>query len=151
MTKQNNDQNAVIITHHNGVTTCTLNRPDKLNALNADMVEGLLQAIHEATAKDSQLVVFKGAGRAFCAGFDLSDLADISDADLLLRFVRIETLPKLFIPPACQPWRWFMAGVLALAQILLRLVASVLPAPKAVFACRACSLALCLALGGWQH
>ena len=92
MTKQNTDQNAVIITHHNGVTTCTLNRPDKLNALNADMVEGLLQAMEDAAAKDSQLVVFQGAGRAFCAGFDLSDLADMSDADLLFRFVRIETL-----------------------------------------------------------
>ena len=92
MTKQNTDRNAVIITHHNSVTTCTLNRPDKLNALNADMVEGLLQAMHEATAKDSQLVVFQGAGRAFCAGFDLSDHADMSDADLLFRFVRIETL-----------------------------------------------------------
>ena len=92
MTKHNTEQNAVIIAHHNGVTTCTLNRPDKLNALNADMVEGLLQTMREATAKDSQLVVFQGAGRAFCAGFDLSDLTDMSDADLLLRFVRIETL-----------------------------------------------------------
>jgi enoyl-CoA hydratase len=92
MTKHNTEQNAVFIAHHNGVTTCTLNRPDKLNALNADMVEGLLQTMREATAKDSQLVVFKGAGRAFCAGFDLSDLTDMSDADLLLRFVRIETL-----------------------------------------------------------
>ena len=92
MTKHNTEQNAVIIAHHNGVTTCTLNRPDKLNALNADMVEGLVQTMREATAKDSQLVVFKGAGRAFCAGFDLSDLTDMSDADLLLRFVRIETL-----------------------------------------------------------
>jgi enoyl-CoA hydratase/carnithine racemase len=92
MTKHNTEQNAVIIAHHNGVTTCTLNRPDKLNALNADMVEGLLQTMREATAKDSQLVVFQGAGRAFCAGFDLSDLTDMSDADLLFRFVRIETL-----------------------------------------------------------
>ena len=92
MSKHNTEQNAVIIAHHNGVTTCTLNRPDKLNALNADMVEGLLQTMREATAKDSQLVVFQGAGRAFCAGFDLSDLTDMSDADLLFRFVRIETL-----------------------------------------------------------
>jgi len=92
MTKHNTEQNAVIIAHHNGITTCTLNRPDKLNALNADMVEGLLQTMREATAKDSQLVLFQGAGRSFCAGFDLSDLTDMSDADLLLRFVRIETL-----------------------------------------------------------
>ena len=92
MRNQNADQQAVIITHHNRVTTCTLNRPDKLNALNADLVEGLLQAMENAAAKNSQLVVFRGTGRAFCAGFDLSDLAAMSDADLLYRFVRIETL-----------------------------------------------------------
>ena len=68
MTKQYTDQNAVIITHRNGVTSCTLNRPDKLNALNADMVEGLLQAMKEAAAKDSQLVVFQGLAGRFVPG-----------------------------------------------------------------------------------
>lgn len=92
MHNQNADQEAVIVTHHNRVTTCTLNRPDKLNALNADLVEGLLQTLENANAKNSQLVVFRGTGRAFCAGFDLSDLAAMSDADLPYRFVRIETL-----------------------------------------------------------
>ena len=92
MRNQNADQQAVIVTHHNRVTTCTLNRPDKLNALNAELVEGLLQALENARAKNSQLVVFRGTGRAFCSGFDLSDLAAMTDADLLYRFVRIETL-----------------------------------------------------------
>ena len=87
MRNQDADQQAVIVTHHNRVTTCTLNRPDKLNALNADLVEGLLQALENARTKNSQLVVFRGTGRAFCAGFDLSDLAALSDADLLYRFV----------------------------------------------------------------
>jgi enoyl-CoA hydratase/carnithine racemase len=36
--------------------------------------------------------VIRGAGRHFCAGFDLSDLEQLSDGDLLWRFVRIETL-----------------------------------------------------------
>ena len=86
------DQEALLITHHDRVTTCTLNRPDKLNALNANLVEWLIQAMEDARIKNSQLVVFRGTGRAFCAGFDLSDLTVMSDADLLYRFVRIETL-----------------------------------------------------------
>ena len=92
MRNQNADQQAVIVTHHNRVTVCSLNRPDKLNALNTDLVEGLLQALRDACAKNSQLTVFRGTGRDFCAGFDLSDLAAMTDADLLYRFVRIETL-----------------------------------------------------------
>ena len=92
MCNQNADQQALLVTHHNRVTTCTLNRPDKLNALNTDLVEGLLQEMEDARAKNSQLTVFRGTGRAFCAGFDLSGLAAMTDADLLYRFVRIETL-----------------------------------------------------------
>jgi enoyl-CoA hydratase/carnithine racemase len=34
----------------------------------------------------------QGEGRNFCAGFDLSDIAELSDGDLLHRFLRIETL-----------------------------------------------------------
>ena len=92
MRNHNADQEALLTTHHDRVTTCTLNRPDKLNALNANLVEWLIQAMEGARIKNSQLVVFRGTGRAFCAGFDLSDLTVMSDADLLYRFVRIETL-----------------------------------------------------------
>ena len=91
MRNQNADQQAVIVTHHNRVTVCSLNRPDKLNALNTDLVEGLLQALRDACAKNSQLTVFRGTGRDFCAGFDLSDLAAMTDAVTLYRFVRIDT------------------------------------------------------------
>lgn len=75
-----------------GVTRLTLNRPDKANALDAEIVEALLDGIAAACAGGTRLLVFAGAGRHFCAGFDLSDLDTISDGDLLHRFVRIETL-----------------------------------------------------------
>jgi len=87
-----NDTKPVVITHKDAVTELILNRPDKLNALNADMAELLLQGLDEAVAKNSQLVIVRGAGRAFSAGFDLSGLDAETDADLLYRFVRIETL-----------------------------------------------------------
>ena len=92
MDRSQNPADTVIITHHQRVSELNLNRADKLNALNADLVDGLLQGIADAVARQSQLLVIRGAGRAFCAGFDLSGLNTMTDADLLLRFVRIETL-----------------------------------------------------------
>ena len=61
---------------HNGVTTLTLNRPDKLNALNpALFVE--FRAHVDAIADDETVscVIVTGAGRSFCAGHDLGAIA----------------------------------------------------------------------------
>ncbi len=54
------------------VATITLNRPDKLNAVNWDVVEGLDEAFDAAAADDAvKAVVLTGAGKAFCVGDDL--------------------------------------------------------------------------------
>lgn len=72
--------------------TFTLNRPEKMNALSAAMVEALLAGIAEAHTAGADLLIFRGAGRNFSAGFDFSDADTQSEGDLLLRFVRIEML-----------------------------------------------------------
>lgn len=72
------------------VTRITLNRPDKLNAFSAELVEEAALAFAAAEADDARLVIFQGAGKGFSGGFDLGGLEAMSDGDLLLRFVRVE-------------------------------------------------------------
>jgi 2-(1,2-epoxy-1,2-dihydrophenyl)acetyl-CoA isomerase len=55
-----------------GVRTLTLNRPERLNAVNVALSEELPRAMAEAAADDAaRVVVITGAGRGFCAGLDL--------------------------------------------------------------------------------
>lgn len=91
---------AVDVRHEDGVTHLTLNRPEKLNAFDARIVEGLIDGFDDAEAHRSHLVVFSGAGRAFSAGFDLSGLEAQTDGDLLHRFVRVEILlQRIYMAP----------------------------------------------------
>lgn len=69
-----------------------LSRPERGNALGPDLVEATLDALDRAAEGGARLAVLRGAGKHFCTGFDLSDLEQLSDGDLLLRVVRIETL-----------------------------------------------------------
>ena len=66
----------IAIDHVDGLTTITLNRPDKLNAFTKVMLESFLDALR-ASAEERQVraVLITGAGRGFCAGQDLSDRA----------------------------------------------------------------------------
>lgn len=65
-----------------GVMTITLNRPDKLNAFTGTMMAELIAAFDAADADDAvRAVVVTGAGRAFCAGADLSQGAKTFDYD----------------------------------------------------------------------
>jgi enoyl-CoA hydratase len=55
-----------------GVRVLTMNRPDQLNAMNAELCEALHTALRELAAERSvRAVVLTGAGRGFCAGLDL--------------------------------------------------------------------------------
>ncbi len=79
----------------------TLARPDKMNALSAELVEALIAALDQAEAADASLIVLKGEGRNFSAGFDFGNWQEQSEGDLLLRFVRIETLLQRLAASPC--------------------------------------------------
>lgn len=80
--------------------TIVLDRADKMNALSAEVVESLIATVDEAIAARMAVLVFKGNGRNFSAGFDFGDLDAQSEADLLQRFIRIEMLLQRV---ACAP------------------------------------------------
>lgn len=55
----------------------TLNRPDRLNALSSELVERLSEALADAAKEASvRVLILRGAGRAFCAGYDLKEEAE---------------------------------------------------------------------------
>ncbi|HEY8779715.1 MAG TPA: crotonase/enoyl-CoA hydratase family protein [Solirubrobacterales bacterium] len=57
-----------------GIATITLNRPDSLNTIVPPMPDELEAAVHEAIADRAvKVIVLRGAGRAFCAGFDFGE------------------------------------------------------------------------------
>ncbi|MBO9354769.1 enoyl-CoA hydratase/isomerase family protein [Bordetella petrii] len=103
----------------------TLNRPGKRNALSAELVEALIEGVQAAHAQQVPLLVFRGAGKNFSAGFDFTGYETQSEGDLLLRMVRIETLlqsvaasPSLTL--ALAHGRNFGAGVDLFAACKLR-------------------------------
>jgi enoyl-CoA hydratase len=60
-----------------GIAQITMNRPDKLNAMTAEMVEQLHEAVTTVGRdRDTRVVILTGAGRGFCAGLDLGGYGD---------------------------------------------------------------------------
>src|SRR4030081_25022 len=76
--KGNNHMNDMVLQKlDSGLLTITMNRPDRRNALNADMTRGLVEAARRA-AEDHEVraVLLKGAGGTFCIGGDVKSMAE---------------------------------------------------------------------------
>ncbi|MCU0891949.1 MAG: enoyl-CoA hydratase-related protein [Sandarakinorhabdus sp.] len=73
-------QDGVTVSIEAGVMTITLDRPEKLNAYTDAMGRALARAVRSASADDAvRAIIITGAGRAFCAGADVSAGADAFD------------------------------------------------------------------------
>jgi len=67
-------EEAVLFNKNQNVGIITLNRPERLNAINKDLLKGLIEKLEMVKQdKDIATVILTGAGRAFCAGEDLKE------------------------------------------------------------------------------
>jgi enoyl-CoA hydratase/carnithine racemase len=71
----------VLYEERDGIAWITLNRPDKLNALNADVFRRLAESVERLEKSDCAVGVLHGAGRAFAAGADIQDYVEITVED----------------------------------------------------------------------
>lgn len=79
------------------VATLTLNRPDKRNALNGELVAGLKEGLSRAADDDDvRVIALTGAGADFCSGADLAELERIAEASLEENLEDARTLGALF-------------------------------------------------------
>lgn len=125
------------------VATVTLNRPDRMNALNDAMIEQLWAAVGRACADpDVRVVVLTGAGRAFCAGGDVGGFGGQDPHHLLTKMARpfdmnrradYQTRHSLF-PAAPKPIVGMLNGATAGLGLLYALFCDIrFAASEAVF------------------
>ncbi len=92
----------LILTKENHIATVTINNPKTLNALNTAVLKDLEQVFDDLKAdKNVRVVILTGEGRAFVAGADISEMADMNEAQGrdfgafgAKIFRKIETFPK---------------------------------------------------------
>ncbi|MFN3840934.1 MAG: enoyl-CoA hydratase/isomerase family protein, partial [Cyclobacteriaceae bacterium] len=117
--------NTLLYTVSNRIALITLNRPEKRNALNAELVKELTDCLEETGRDDRvKVIILKSAGEAFCAGADLAYLQqlkrnsleeNLSDSNnLKTLYTRIYTLTKPVIAQVQGP---ALAGGCGLATV----------------------------------
>ena len=122
----------LLVEKHEGYRQLSLNRPDRLNALNTEMFHALMAALAEAEADpECRAILLTGAGRGFCAGQDLADVAvkDGGPPDLKAVLERYNSLVRklrgLEMPVVCA-----VNGVAAGAGANLALACDIVLAAK---------------------
>lgn len=99
------------------VARITLNRPEQLNAINADLARGFADALSRAVGDpDADVILIEAEGRAFCAGDDLVELAaGALDEKDLARFVGdLQSATRSIMlgdkPVVCAAQGWIVGG-----------------------------------------
>lgn len=133
-----------ILCERRGETTLvTLNRKEKLNALDAASVDSLLHIVEAAAYDGTRLLVLRGKGRGFSTGFGFSGFEQSSEGDLLLRFVRLEQLLQTVHMPHTRHSPSRMGAISGRVSISSVRVRAALRHPVQRFACRGCNSGWC--------
>jgi methylglutaconyl-CoA hydratase len=87
----------ILYSVESGIARITLNRPEKRNALNDELIGGLKAALRRADSEDVRVVLISGAGSDFCSGADLEALQKISTATVAENLKDARSLMELFL------------------------------------------------------
>jgi enoyl-CoA hydratase len=96
----------VTVEHDDALATVTIDRPEKLHALNSDLIAELSDALDAVAEREAVAVILRSTGdRAFVAGADLSEFAEMTDAEAFRAFQereqalnrQIATLPGIVV------------------------------------------------------
>ena len=105
------------IAEDNGILTITLNRPDKLNALIGHMRRDLAEALEAAGSdREVRVVVITGVGRAFCAGGDITYMAELMERHDSEEFSRLLGSARRVVTTIRQMTKPVIAAVNGLAS-----------------------------------
>src|SRR5262250_2011064 len=98
------DYKTILVAVDAGVARITLNRPDKRNALNDEIVGELKTALRDAAAeKEIRVVLIAGAGKDFCSGADLAALHQSSQASIEQSLASARWMSELFLAMRRHP------------------------------------------------
>lgn len=134
------------------IATITVNRPDKLNALNATVVDELKAAADHVREQDGvRVTVITGAGRAFVAGADIAAMQDMSEREAITFAERghttMDAIAQLPMPVVAAVNGFALGGGLELALACDLIYAS----EKAVFGLPEVGLGIIPGFGGTQR
>jgi methylglutaconyl-CoA hydratase len=98
------DYTTILYSVVDGIARITLNRPDKRNALNAELISEVRDAVERAAVAESVRVdLLAGAGKDFCSGADLAALRRISEATVMENVADARHFADLFLTMRRHP------------------------------------------------
>jgi len=86
-----------------GIAILTLNRPEKRNALSAEMIDELVSALWEVESAPARVLILTGAGEAFCSGMDIETLQSVTKLSVQQSVEDSRRIAKMFRLLHCFP------------------------------------------------
>ena len=95
--------NKVIVEKDGPVRTIWMNRPEKRNALDSELLREMIEVLRAPVAADDRVVVIRGKGPVFCAGLDMAERRETASAgsasgiEIMLRAIELCPLPVVAV------------------------------------------------------
>ncbi len=107
--------NKVIVEKNGPVKTVWMNRPEKRNALDSELLGNMIEALQAPVAAEDRVLVIRGKGDVFCAGLDMAERSksagagEASGIEIMLRAIELCPLPVVAVVWRCIATWWWRA------------------------------------------